>query len=91
MDTHLFFAQKTSFQVLSKWVPIKKNCSRTILFKFFTNWYICLFFQGSMRLQVVDPSHEQIKSIQSSIKSTPSLKLHQEFFSPNKSIASQPN
>jgi hypothetical protein len=88
MDTHFFFAQNTSFQVFSNGFPYIFFVQKLFFSSSLQIGTYVFFFQGSMRLQVVDPIHEQIKSIQSSIKSTPSLKLHQEFFSPNKFIAS---
>jgi hypothetical protein len=43
-----------------------KNSSSQILYKFVSMFYFLKIF---VKLQVVDPTHEQIKFVQSSIKS----------------------
>jgi hypothetical protein len=50
MDTHIFFTQETSFQVLCKWVPMYLLCSCTLLLKLSTNWYPCLIFSRSLQI-----------------------------------------
>jgi hypothetical protein len=69
----------------------------SFLFKNFFSWIFYKVVPMSFILKIyvklhwiADPSHEQIKSVQSSIKINSSLKLHQKLSSPNKSIASQP-
>jgi hypothetical protein len=49
------------------------------------------FFKIYMKLQVIDPTHEQFKYVQSSIKSTQVWSSIKICFFPNKSITNQPN
>jgi len=53
-----------------------------LLLKFSTNWYTCLLFSRSVKLfsQVANPTHEQIKYVQSSIKSTQLWSSIKNFF-----------
>jgi len=91
MDTHLFFTQKTYFQVLCKWVPVYLLCSWTFLLKFFANWHLCLFFKVLCETTSCR-SNSWTNQIYSKLhKINPSLKFHQELFFSNKSIANQPN
>jgi len=86
------FAQETSSQVFCKWVPIFFFGSRIFLLKFSINWYPCLFFLNIfVKLQVANPTHEQFKYVQSSIKSTQVWTSINNFFFLNKSITNQPN
>jgi hypothetical protein len=87
MDTHLFFIQETSSQVLDKWVHIYIFCSRILFFNFLTNWYPHFFFQD-----FYDTTTCRSNSWTNLLhRINPSLKLHQELFIPNKSIISRPN
>jgi hypothetical protein len=77
-----FFAQETYSQVLCKWVPIYvlsllKNFFFQILYKLVPMFS---FFKTSTKLQVVDPTHEQIKFAQSLIKSTQVWSFIEFFF-----------
>ncbi len=71
MDTHFFFVQETSSQVLCKWVAIffflLKNSSSQIIYKLVP---MSSFLKIFVKLQAINPTHEQVKSIQSSIQST---------------------
>jgi hypothetical protein len=71
MDTHLFFAQRTfcsSFMQMDFHISsLLKNFYSQVLYKLVP---MSSFLRISMKLQVADPTHEQIKSIQSSINST---------------------
>jgi hypothetical protein len=71
MDTHIFFAQETSSQVQCKWVHVLSS----LLKNFFSQVFCKLVAMSSfikifVKPRVVDPTHEQIKYVQSSIKST---------------------
>jgi len=65
-----------------------KKYSSQVLYKLVPMFF---FLKISMKLQAVDPTHEQIKSIQSSIKSTQVWSSINKLFFFNKSIANQPN
>jgi len=91
MDTHFFFAQETSSQVLGKWVPIYFFGSRIIFLKLFTNWYPCFLSQGFYEITSCRSNSWTNQICSKFHKINPSLKLHQEFFFLNKSIANQPN
>jgi len=71
MDTHLFFAQKfffsRSMQMSSHIFSLLKNSSFQTIYKLVP---MSSFLKIFVKLQVAYPTHEQIKYVQSSMKST---------------------
>jgi len=72
-----------SMQMGSHISSLFKKKNSEVLCKFVP---ISFFFKISMKLQVANPTHEQIKFVQSSIKSTQVWSSIKNSFFPNKSI-----